>query len=67
MGLIKRQASNHYDYVVAIGSQMDYQDFATSCALEVTLETSAVGSRYDASDAFTSVLILAVITPHIDS
>ena len=41
---------------------MDCQDEATSRALEVTYETSSVGSLSNASDAFSSVLISAVIT-----
>ena len=41
---------------------MDRRDFAMSRALEVTLETSSVQSLSNALDAFSSVLILAVIT-----
>ena len=46
---------------------MDRRDFATVRALEVTLETPSVRSRSNSLDAFLSVLISAVVTPHINN
>ena len=51
---------------MAIRSQIDRRDFATSRALEVTLETPSIGSCSYASDTFSSVLISPVITPQIN-
>ena len=45
---------------------MDRRDLSTSCALKVIREMPSVGSLSNASDAFSSVLISAVISSQID-
>ena len=51
---------------MAVGSKIDARDFATSHTLEVTRETPSIGSWSNASDAFSSVLISADMTPLIN-
>ena len=45
---------------------MECQNFSTLRALEVILEMTCIGSLFDASYAFFSILISAVITPQMD-
>ena len=62
---MKRQASNYFGQIVSIGSEMNRQDFSTSCVKKKRMKRHPFDLDLMLQMHF-FVLISTVITPHMN-